>query len=204
MTASAPIDLMTFEEYLAFEEGSDLKHEYIRGLVFAMAGTTRAHNKICRNVVGLLDRRLDGGPCEPFVSDVKLRVATTDATFYPDVFVVCGDGGRDQDVYATDARLVIEVLSPSTDAHDRGEKLKHYIRLPGLQEYVLVDSRRRSIEIYRRADEGWSYLPLSEEQPVLLTSVDLRTTFDAIYRRVDLDDPADRPARGPQHDLGET
>lgn len=182
------------DEYLAFEAASDVKHEYVQGLVYAMTGTTRAHNKIALNAAFVLKSELRDGPYHPYIQDVKLRVDAASAFYYPDIIVACDPAGDDQDVYVSDATLVVEVLSKSTEAYDRGDKLKAYITLPSLLEYLLIDSRRRSIEIYRRDGDKWTWQAVAEQDPVELESLDIRTTYDALYDRVSFDEPEETPA----------
>ena len=184
----ATVDHLSFAEFLALESEAETKHEYVRGQRFAMAGTTVAHNRVSRNLLVALSQRLAGGPCEPFVADVLLRIEDADVAYYPDLFVVCGEPAGDDERVVGDATLVVEVLSVSTESHDRGDKLKNYLRLASLAEYVLVDSRARSVEIYRRGPVGWSYLALSGDDPIVLESVDLVTSFDALYANVQLDE----------------
>ena len=129
-------------------------------------------------LVGALKRR----PCEVFMSDVKLRVAKLDAFFYPDVMVNCGATVDQSKLFLTDAQLVIEVLSPSTEKLDRDIKLNAYRKLPSLQEYVLVSQDKRQVELYRRGpDIGWTYLSFARDRLVKLESIGLKLPLNTIY-----------------------
>lgn len=175
----------TVEEYLADEERSQERHEYVAGEVYAMVGTTFRHNEIVLNLATALRAALKGRGCRVFASDVKLRVATADAYFYPDVFVNCG-GAAGTTTTASDAPLVIEVLSESTEAYDHGAKMLLYRKLPSLQEYVLVWQDRRVVEVFRRADIGWTHLVFENDDVVRLESVSASVPVSTIYEDTDV------------------
>jgi len=183
------------DAYLAWEAGQPLKHEYWDGEVFAMAGASDSHVTIAGNVYMALRSHLRGGPCSVFISDMKLQLQQDNAFFYPDVFVTCADADRAQSHYKSAATLVVEVLSPSTSAYDRGEKFAAYRRLPSLREYCLIDSERLSVDLFRRDEAGrWVLYPLEEAQQELeLASVDLRLPLRLLYADVTL------PARASGH-----
>ena len=168
--------LLSEAEYLALEEQSRVRHEYVDGLMFAMAGGTQRHNRIALNVASGLLSALRGKPCQVFMSDVKLKVARDNAYYYPDVMVACGAVERiaGDENSLDDPILVVEVLSPSTETTDRREKLAAYRRLPTLREYVLVNQDSQQVEIYRRqGDIGWLYLSYEAGETVELASVAL-------------------------------
>lgn len=191
---------LTVADYLAGERDIEVRHEYENGFVRAMTGASRAHNSIAMNVAAALLARLRGSPCRVHVSDVKVHVDLADDQrfYYPDVLVDCGSGG---DAYVASApKLVVEVLSASTERRDRAEKAQGYRRLPTLAEYVLIAQDVRRVEVYRRAD-GWEFERTidSDSAPVRFKSLDLELTLDAIYEGLELPaDPGDalRSAHG--------
>lgn len=179
------------EEYLAFEAQSPVKHEYVAGGIYAMTGASLRHNVITLNIASLLRTHLRGSPCRTFMSDAKLRVAKLNSYYYPDVMVTCDP--RHQNVGAADTlvetpRLIVEILSTSTEATDRREKLLAYRSLPSLLEYVLVSQNEAVIEIHRRqGDIGWQIITLSPGDPVELSSVEIVTDFSAVYEESGLE-----------------
>jgi Uma2 family endonuclease len=151
----------TYAEYLAYERDSGLKHEYYDGEILAMAGGSRRHSALALRVGAALDTTRARG-CLAFQSDLKVRVLATGRTTYPDACVVCGpiegDPADPSGATVTNPTLIVEVLSPSTEDEDRGNKWWHYQRLPSLQEYVLVSQTGPRIERFRRLSSGtWEY-----------------------------------------------
>lgn len=180
---SAATTRMTWEEYLAFEETSEGKHEYHGGVLVAMVGVTRAHARLAGRLYAALLAHLDGKRCVPFVSDFRIRVEAADCGLYPDVFASCVEGGAPGDLYSTEAALVIEVLSKSTEAYDRGDKFALYKQLPSLRGYVLVDTKAVSVDVFRRGDGGVWLWParLGPGDTLTFDSVDLPLSVDALY-----------------------
>jgi Uma2 family endonuclease len=144
---------LSVSDYLALEETSRERHEFVAGEIHAMTGGTVRHNRIALNTAMALQRRFDGTPCQVFISDMKLHVAAMDAVYYPDVFVHCGAlaGG---DRLVDDATVVVEVMSDSTEAIDRREKLAAYRRLPSLRLYLLIAQSEQSVEAHARDAAG--------------------------------------------------
>ncbi|MHB1202377.1 MAG: Uma2 family endonuclease [Acidithiobacillus sp.] len=175
------------EEYLEGEQRSEIRHEYVAGQVYAMAGAKLRHNAIVRNLAVLLGQHKKTF-CEFFIADMKVRVRSIDAFYYPDIVLRCGTPLPGDSLYLEDPCLVIEVLSASTANIDRREKLHAYQALPSLREYVLVDSDSRSIELYRRRPEGWWYelLGESEGDSLRFQCVDLALSLAEVYAGVDL------------------
>jgi Uma2 family endonuclease len=177
---------MTYDAYLAAELTADVKHEYLRGEVFARAGRTPTHARLAAAVIGELRNALADRPCEVFTSDLRIRIEATDLSTYPDVTVVCGDlQHSDIDVNAaTNPILIVEVLSESTEGYDRGEKFAHYRRLPSLREYVLVSPQAPRLEAYARNAVGeWVLHEAGPGESLALRSLDgVRLQTDAIYR----------------------
>lgn len=164
------------EDYLAWEEAQAERHEYIDGEVFAMGGASDAHGTVAINFAALLHRALRGTPCKPFIADMKVHVAASNCFFYPDLVVTCDP--RDRGPEATHAKqfpsLIVEILSPSTEAYDRGNKFAAYRQLDSLLEYVLVSLEERRIEVFRRDAAGfWVLHPVALNEVLELASISL-------------------------------
>ena len=173
------------EDYLAWEANQPVKHEYLAGEVFAMAGGSYAHVTASGNLYVALRAHLRGTPCRTYIADMKLRVAAADAYFYPDVFVTCSAADAQQPLAKAEPVLVAEVLSPSTEAFDRGGKFAAYRSLPSLQEYLLIDPDRRSVEVYRRDASGhWVLYPYSGDEVLELGSVHLSLPLAQVFEDV--------------------
>jgi Uma2 family endonuclease len=187
------------EDYLAWEECQDAKHEYVAGEVFAMVGARREHVVVTLNLASALKQRLRGGPCQAYVSDLKLRVEAADAFFYPDVMVSCDHRDHESSVFISHPTLIVEVLSDSTAAYDRGDKFAAYRTLPSLQEYVVVDIRARRLETFRRASDGdWlfhEYGPDSADCP--FPSLAVSVPRDEIFEHVPAEASASPPESSP-------
>ena len=176
----------TYEEYRRFEDTNPARHEYVDGQILAMAGGTPAHARLQAAVLFALERRLEGRPCQPFPSDLRVKVVATGAATYPDVTVVCGSIETDaEDPRAvTNPTVIVEVLSDSTEAYDRGDKFEHYRQIPTLQAYVLVSHRERRIETRRRAPDGsWSEHVASRGQTAALEAIGAELAVDEIHDR---------------------
>lgn len=155
----------TYEEYLAYERDSELKHEFDEGEIFAMAGGSPRHSALASRISAALENARPPG-CTAFQSDMRIRVLATGRATYPDVSMVCGaielDAADRSGTTITNPVLLVEVLSPSTEEVDRGSKWRDYQLIPSLQEYVLVSQDAR-VEIYRRLSaESWEYLDVRE------------------------------------------
>jgi len=178
----------TPEEYLALERKATSKSEYLNGQIFAMVGASRAHNLIASNVSREISLQLKGRPCEVYVSDMRVRVSQTGLYTYPDLVVVCGepqfdDAERDTLLNPT---VIIEVLSPSTEAYDRGEKFAHYRRLESLQEYVLIAQDRVRVEQFVRQGDRWMLSEMSDRNDMLhLASIGCDVALREIYDKVE-------------------
>lgn len=147
----APIHLF---DYLAVDDASTIRHEYVGGQVYAMTGGTMRHNRIAGNLFRLLAERLDATRCQVFINDVKLHVQASDSVYYPDVFVYCGSALANDAKVVQDAALIVEVLSESTAEIDRREKLVAYRKLPGLRAYWIVSQDEQRIEVHERDASG--------------------------------------------------
>src|SRR6185312_112123 len=174
--------IWTVEQYLEMEHSSQVRHEFHGGYVYAMSGGTQAHSQIVGNIYTALRIGVREGPCRALGSDIKIRQSKADYV-YPDVVVTCDERdralGRDWIDYPT---LVVEVLSKSTERHDRGDKFEGYKRIPTLREYMLVAYKRREVEIRRRVDvDDWTVLTYGPGSEITLESVGLTLSLDAVY-----------------------
>lgn len=175
----------TAEDYLAWEATQKEKHEYIHGEIHAMAGARDAHVTVSLNVATLLKAHTRGTPCRTYIADMKLRVETADAYFYPDVFVTCDAKDRESDLFKSHPLLVVEVLSESTASFDRGRKFGHYRLLDSLREYVLIDPDLFTVDVFRRDGSGhWVLYPFEGNDEVEFASLDVRAPLAAIFEDV--------------------
>lgn len=183
---------LTPTAYLEWEARQPVRHEYIAGEIFAMVGTTQRHNAIELNLCMALREHLRGRPCQVFVESIKLRAAKANAYYYPDLMVACGEhrraAGTEQVV--DDPTLVVEILSPSSEATDRREKLAAYRAVPTLDEYLIIDQERQRAELYRRkGDIGWTHLIFETGDTLELASVGLALPLAALYEGTDVGAP---------------
>jgi Uma2 family endonuclease len=188
MTAAATQSRLTPEQYLALERQATIKSEYFNGYIYAMAGASREHNLITVNMSGELRVLLREQPCEVYANDMRLKISQTGLYTYPDVVVAC-DAPRFEDTHIDtllNPTLLVEVLSPPTEAYDRGEKFAHYRRLESLQEYVLVAQDRVRVEHYLRQGERWLLTELCDIGAALhLPSVGCALSLREIYAKVE-------------------
>jgi Uma2 family endonuclease len=186
----------TEEEYFALEEASEIKHEFYRGEIFAMSGGSVNHNRIARNVLTTLDTGLQGRRCEAFGGDLRVLVETYGLYTYPDVMVVCGgiEVAEKRNDTITNPQVIIEVLSPSTQAYDQGEKFTFYRTIPTLQEYVMIHQEKPHVEHFRRQENGWLLTDLTAlDETLALQSISVEIPFHRIYARVDWLPPEQSP-----------
>jgi Uma2 family endonuclease len=180
-------EYISLEEYLEGEKISEIKHEYIDGEVYAMAGASDAHTTIALNLATMLLNNLRGSGCRVYMSDMKAQVYRRSRYYYPDVMVTCDARDRDSEYSKAHSCLIIEVLSDGTEAKDRGTKFKDYRRSPSLREYVLVSQDTINIDIFRRNEDGhWVLYSFVEGEEIEFTSVDFRCDIAAIYEDVTL------------------
>ena len=178
---------LTPEEYLAWERKQPFKNEYHNGQIVAMSGASRWHNRITLDTSTDLNNQLMNSDCEVFSGDMRVRTSPTVSYLYPDVIVVCGEARFEDDTFDTllNPIVVIEVLSPSTAAFDRGEKFEFYKQLASLQEYILISQDRVRVESYHRQGTQWLHNTLQRLEDVLsLASIECEIPLRAIYRRV--------------------
>lgn len=190
-----PPPALDIDSFLAFEVDSPDKHEYVRGEVFAMVGVSLRHGRIAANLVESMNAATRGGPCRVYPSDVKVRIDAADAVFYPDVVVSCDP--RDKGPHALiHPRLVVEILSPSTAAYDRGQKFAAYRQLASLEEVALVESAHMAVDVFRRAEGGkWVLTAFQAGDTVVFESIDAHVPMAAIYDRLPPEEP-DAPPDG--------
>ena len=186
MTAVKKTDrYFTPEEYFAWEEQQLEKHELIDGRVYAMSGGTQNHSAIKLNIGTLLTTHLRGSKCRVFNSDLKINILHTANYTYPDLSVTCDDRDREHPFYITYPCLIVEVLSLSTEAYDRGKKFNWYRRNPNLIDYVLVSSDEMAVDIYHKKDTGeWVILSYREGDVVELKSIGLSLPIEQFYEEV--------------------
>ena len=175
---------MTYAEYLAAEAVSEVRHEYLNGDVWAMAGGTPEHSALAAAMIRELGASLRGKPGRTFTSDLRVRILETGLSTYPDVSVVCGqlETSLDDKDAITNPIVPVEVLSEATEAYDRGAKWAHYRRVPSLREYVLVSQVEPLVEVYRRAESGrWELLEARSGEAIELASLGVHLDVAAIY-----------------------
>jgi Uma2 family endonuclease len=174
----------TFREYVLLEETSNVRHEYLDGQIYAMAGGTPEHSALIASVCGYLTGQVRGGPCRVHMADLRIRVTETGLATYPDVAVVCGRWERDPESAHTivNPTVMVEVLSPTTEKYDRGEKLEHYKRIPSARACLLVAHDRRELELWSRADGGdWTRAVVGAGGTVEIDAIGARLAVDAVY-----------------------
>jgi Uma2 family endonuclease len=178
------------DDYLAGERGSPIKHEYRQGRVYAMVGAKKPHVILAANLTKLLGIHLEGSPCVVMASDMKVRLSAADCYYYPDVVVTCDP----RDIQGTEdfiefPKLVIEILSQSTQDFDRGQKFADYQTCPTLEEYVLVSQTQQSVEVRSRLDDAWQVAVYQMDEPIRLQSIDCCLNPIQLYDRVTLVEP---------------
>ena len=189
MTAVAKTaDWISPEEFIAGELSSEVRHEYLDGRVYAMAGASDEHNRIAGNIFGELRERLRGQRCEPFMNDMKVKIppAFADAYYYPDV-IVAGDASDRAKFDRERPSIIFEVLSPETERIDRGEKAQAYRQIATVELYILVEQERPAITVLRRADQGWANEIIEGRNAILkLPRIGVEIPFERIYERTSL------------------
>lgn len=186
---SAQLAVISEADFLAGEELPGPRHEYVAGQIFAMAGATKTHGTIALNIGVALRAELRGTPCRAWVADMKVNVATAHAYYYPDVVATFAEEDLRSDSpqsFVTAPKLIVEVLSPSTEKIDRREKLLAYRQLSSLQEYVLVDQERQWVEVFRRNAGGWMQEIATAGEAITLSSLGMTLAVAAIYEDADV------------------
>ena len=182
----SPLGLLTVDDYLKFEQDGEVRHEYVAGHIYAMAGASEEHNLIVINLVSILRPHLRESSCRAFVSDMKVKVKlpSADIFYYPDLLVTC-DRTDNERYFKSNPSLIVEVLSDSTETTDRREKRLNYQTLSSLQEYILISQNAIEVEVYRKDQQGnWTVESLGKGDNLQLNSVGLNLTMAAIYEDI--------------------
>jgi len=175
----------TPEEYFAWEERQLERHEYIDGEVYATSGGTQNHSDIAGNFLTLLKSHLRGGGCKTFNSDLRIKIFESNKYVYPDLSVTCDDRDKSTPQYITHPCSIVEVLSPSTEAYDRGNKFKLYRKNPSLRDYVLVDANKTAIDLYRKDELGnWNIINYEAGDAIELKSINLTFQIEQVYEDI--------------------
>jgi Uma2 family endonuclease len=202
MMASTVQTRLTAQQYLEIERRAEYKSEFLNGEMFAMSGASRAHNLIATNVTRELSGQLRGRPCETYAGDMRVKVSETGLYTYPDVLVVCGEAEFEDAHVDTllNPTVIVEVLSPSTEAYDRGEKFAQFRNLASLREYVLIAQDRPRIERFRRSEgHDWLFSSVDGlEETAHLTAIGCDLALADVYERVQFPAAGEaEPAAGP-------
>ena len=190
--SALPRKRWTPETYLTFEGDSEEKHEYIGGEVYSMTGASENHNLIVANTIIALGIQLRKRPCKLYPSDMLLHIPAVNDYYYPDITVVCGEANivHDKRDILLNPTLIIEVLSPSTENYDRGDKFHHYASIPELRAYVLIDSQRRRIECFARQEDGaWQIDLIADDdtRALELKAIDCSLILADVYEGVEFE-----------------
>lgn len=189
MSALKKLTFLTEQDYLQYELTANVKHEYIDGQLYAMAGASENHNLISGNVFFHLRNATRGKPCQVFSSDMKLRIPQSYVYYYPDVMLVCQRATQDDEYYKHSPCLIAEVLSKSTQATDQREKLLNYQKIASLHYYLMIDSTEKRVDYLVRNQTGeWQTAMLEQGENLLVQceSFQVTLTLDAIYEDVEL------------------
>jgi Uma2 family endonuclease len=192
MSSLLPRHRYTFRDYLDVEEMSAVKHEFLDGEIYAMAGGTPEHAALCAALIARLVALVHGGPRRVYTSDLRVRVRATGLATYPDAGVICGALARDPDspTHVLNPAALFEVLSPSTEDYDRGEKREHCQQIESLREYVTLRQDARRVEVWRRTSgSGWSHESYAAGQSFELTSIGSSVAVDELYAEAGLSVP---------------
>ena len=172
-------------EYLAWEDQQEIRYEYVDGEVYAMTGGTINHSKIAANFITILKNHLRGSGSQILTSDAKVQTLAANSYSYPDVSVTCDDRDRNASQSISHPCLIIEILSPSTEAYDRGNKFRRYRRSTSLQEYLLVSTTEMCLEVYQPTERGrWELTTYTDGELVEFKSVNLSVSIEQIYEDI--------------------
>jgi Uma2 family endonuclease len=180
-----PLRTQSIAEYLAWESEQAGRNEFWRGEVFAMVGGKRGHGRVIANLMRHIGNHLDDTPCQVFSENMKVQVSE-DAVLYPDLFVTCDRVFTSDQTVFTAPVLVVEVLSPSTQAYDRSKKFAMYRQLASLREYALIDPDSRRVEVFRPAEDGnWKLFDMSDDAAIVFASVGCTLPLLAVFKGMD-------------------
>ncbi len=197
--SAQPLPYYTIEQYAEMEESAPYKSEFIAGRIYAMSGGTPKHSAIANNIGGEMRNLLRHGPCQVFNSDLRVGIMPLDMETYPDVTIVCGEPHMNPFDKSSiiNPPVIFEVLSPSTERYDRGEKWEHYQRLDSLQEYLLVSQHKPRVEHYvRQGDDTWLFKS-AEGMDAAITVLGVPLTLAEVYDKITF--PVAEPLRGQTH-----
>jgi Uma2 family endonuclease len=187
MLARADRPYLSPDQYLRAEAAATTKHEYIDGEVIAMAGASTAHGLLTTNLIAMLRPHVRGSRCQLFASDMKVNIVSRNRFYYPDLLMTCDDRDRTADHYKCFPKLIVEVLSDSTEAFDRGDKFSDYCELSSLDEYLLVSQRRRQIDRFcRNGDHEWRLTRHGSGEILRLHSIDFECAINDVYEDVEI------------------
>lgn len=191
MVATPNYNYISPKEYLQGEENSPIKYEYRDGEVYAMAGASNTHVIITGNVFAILRNHLRGSGCQAYISDTKAHIESINTYYYPDVIVSCNQKDKAFHNFLRYPCLIIEVLSPTTEAFDRGDKFADYRKLPSLEEYVLVSQNRINVEVFRRNTEGqWVLYSHEPGENIHLESINFNCPIADVYEDINFEPAA--------------
>lgn len=183
---ASPQSPLSVQDYLQLEAESPIKHEYIDGEAYAMAGASDAHVTIAGNLFALLRSHVRGSGCRVYIADMKTRIEARNCFYYPHVMLTCDERDRGNDTYKCFPKLIIEVLSDSTEAFDRGDKFIHYQTLETLEEYILINTRHQRVECFQRNEAELWVLRYYTQGSFALASINFSAALAALYEDVEL------------------
>ena len=196
MSAQKQLDWISEEEYREGEELSPVKHEWFRGEVFAMAGGTLNHAKLCRRVASMADVRLRGRRCTALGGEMRVKIEANGLHTYPDALIFCPPSrfeGRGDNTLLT-PKVIFEVLSPSTERYDRNDKFASYALIESLTDYVLIETERVSVEHFQRVEGGWLLRSYGRRDDVLrFADLEIELPLAELYEDLDVPDRLDAP-----------
>jgi Uma2 family endonuclease len=185
MVATKELVKLSWQEYLEAEKTSLVKHEYIQGEVYEMAGASDSHITIALNIALLLKNFLRGSGCRVYISDMKARIESLNIFYYPDIIVTCEPKDEEFTYYKKYPKLIIEVLSDSTESFDRGDKFADYRQIETLEEYVLISQSKKRVECFRKNEENlWVLHTYQENEQLTLTSINFSCEINDLYEDV--------------------
>ncbi len=176
----------TYEEYVGLETYSEVKHEFLDGEIYAMAGGSEDHSALASQINRFLADAVDDKPCRSHTSDLRIYIQTANLTTYPDGSIVCGQLEKHPpgpEVTALNPSVLVEVTSPSSEEYDTGEKLEHYMTIPSVREIIIVSHRERKITVHQRVGSGWSSVVAHAGERVAVPSIGAELVVDNVYRK---------------------
>ncbi|MCB1179598.1 MAG: Uma2 family endonuclease [Leptospiraceae bacterium] len=181
---------ISLEEYFKIEESSEEKHEFYRGEIYAMSGAKRKHNLIVSNLIITFGNFFKSKPCEVYPSDMRVQIDEFNHYTYPDVSLVCGKSIlNEKETTLINPNVIIEVLSESTEKYDRGKKFQAYRNIPSLQNYILVSSEYKQIEVFTKSENNtWILSEPDSEKKVFISAIDFSLNLEDVYDKVEIEE----------------